>query len=122
MLSADVFVAKPHRLFVGQLHHLAGAVGKSFIHRYGPRPTNQRRRPEGKMTDRTHLQLTIRKKPPTARTVTPNTSVLATTAKKPSIVSFPTILPNTPCKGAGSSQFQSEKPLLAAYPEPSVCP
>ena len=32
VLGADVFVVEPLRLLVGQLHDLAGAVGKSFVH------------------------------------------------------------------------------------------
>ena len=32
VLGADVFVVEPLGLLVGQLHHLAGAVGKSFVH------------------------------------------------------------------------------------------
>ena len=32
MLGPDVFVVEALRLLVGQLHHLAGAVGKSLVH------------------------------------------------------------------------------------------
>ena len=32
VLGADVFVVEPLGLLVGQLHDLAGAVGKSFVH------------------------------------------------------------------------------------------
>jgi hypothetical protein len=32
VLGADVFVVEPLGLLIGQLHHLAGAVGKSFVH------------------------------------------------------------------------------------------
>ena len=32
MLGADVFVIEALGLLVGQLHHFAGAVGKSFVH------------------------------------------------------------------------------------------
>src|SRR5262249_49517295 len=32
VLGADVFVVEALGLLVGQLHHLAGAVGKAFIH------------------------------------------------------------------------------------------
>ena len=32
VLGADVFVVEPLGLLVGQLHDLAGAIGKSFVH------------------------------------------------------------------------------------------
>src|ERR1700677_1440614 len=32
MLSADILVVEALRLLVGELHHLAGSVGESFIH------------------------------------------------------------------------------------------
>ena len=32
VLGADVFVVEALRLLIGQLHHLAGPVGKSFVH------------------------------------------------------------------------------------------
>ena len=32
VLGANVFVVEALRLLVGELHHLAGAVGKSFVH------------------------------------------------------------------------------------------
>ena len=32
VLGADVFVVEPLRLLIGQLHDLAGTVGKSFVH------------------------------------------------------------------------------------------
>ncbi len=32
VLGADVFVVEPLGLLVGQLHHLAGPVGKAFVH------------------------------------------------------------------------------------------
>ena len=32
VLGSDVFVVEPLRFLVGELHYLAGTVGKSFVH------------------------------------------------------------------------------------------